>query len=758
MLIADSLTHLVQTSALLPRLKISAPIIFLAILACGPIRQSHTPIAEVEVIPHIQFDREDLIIDGEKAPFLFGASTQYFRARGGPGRNVPATKVYELWERLLDRVLEAHMNTVSIYIPWDFHEPEEGIFDFDGHLDRDGDGLADYPSRNLRYFLARVRARGIRHVMIRPGPYINAEWGPSGFGAIPGWLLKHRDGILAETHDLSDTRKFASYNSTEFQFYVRRWFTNLYREVLHDHIGPKNPIDFIQLDNETNYFWDSVYKRDFSQATIQRYHFFLKEKYRTLARVSAHYKKSYWSWDSIPAPKSKSDRTITETDWHYDWFSFHDNEIRDYYKFLKSVWTDLGVKPTDVIFTSASSYNCTEETGLLPRLDYRDSDRLSLSTLDIYPKTEGSESFSTLNQPMKAAHDAALFASAHRQFFGALGDWVFATETQGGWFPPTEVTLEAREHTYGSLLGSGVKAMDIYYFHEGWNWDEKEKNDSALKFDAPLDAEMNARKSYSLIKSLGQALEGELGQRVRDSISLKSPFLLAHDSNGQYPIPTSRGEKAIEINSVESAALYGLFREAGITPEVGFVLPLTNAELSTYRAMIWNDPGYRSNELTKRFLDYIERGGTIFWNGPAPKIFRDRANVFVSEQNEASGWNDNRYIHLETAPKVLEKLRLQFDELSVTGPVKIKASDGRPFIHASLRSDRDHSYYLLFVENFISEKRSAVVSLAKSIVPNPRNVSLRRLFPKPSSEMLPLLGEIPVVSNGVDIWLITIRK
>src|SRR5690606_20794933 len=103
---------------------------------------------------------------------------------------------------------------------------------------------------------------------------------------------------------------------------------------------------------------------------------------------------------------------------------------------------------------------------LLPRLDMRQGNRLTHTTMNIYPKTFGTQEESTLNHPMKAAHDAATVAASHRQFYGTAENWVMSTETVGGWFPPTEVSLATRQHTYGSLIGTGVKATIIYYFHE----------------------------------------------------------------------------------------------------------------------------------------------------------------------------------------------------------------------------------------------------------------------------------------------------
>ena len=84
-----------------------------------------------------------LVVDGIKQPMLFGAELQYFRLRGGYGPNIPREKVLDHWGKALDRMVEAKMNAISFYIPWDFHEYAEGKFDFNGTVDQDNDGNAD---------------------------------------------------------------------------------------------------------------------------------------------------------------------------------------------------------------------------------------------------------------------------------------------------------------------------------------------------------------------------------------------------------------------------------------------------------------------------------------------------------------------------------------------------------------------------------------------------------------------------------------
>ncbi|QNK60278.1 beta-galactosidase [Paenibacillus sp. PAMC21692] len=103
------------------------------------------------------------LLDGETIRILSGA-IHYFRV------------VPEYWEDRLLKLKACGFNTVETYIPWNLHEPMEGVFNFDG--------LAD-----VERFIALAGELGL-HVIVRPSPYICAEWE---FGGLPAWLLSDPD-------------------------------------------------------------------------------------------------------------------------------------------------------------------------------------------------------------------------------------------------------------------------------------------------------------------------------------------------------------------------------------------------------------------------------------------------------------------------------------------------------------------------------------------------------------------------------------
>lgn len=84
--------------------------------------------------------------------------------------------VPEYWEDRLLKLKACGFNTVETYLAWNLHEPEEGEFCFEG--------IAD-----VERFVRTAEKVGL-HVILRPSPYICAEWE---FGGLPSWLLRYSD-------------------------------------------------------------------------------------------------------------------------------------------------------------------------------------------------------------------------------------------------------------------------------------------------------------------------------------------------------------------------------------------------------------------------------------------------------------------------------------------------------------------------------------------------------------------------------------
>lgn len=87
------------------------------------------------------------------------------------------------WEQRILSCKALGMNTLCLYVFWNLHEQQPGQFDFTGNKD-------------LAKFCRLAQKHGM-YVIVRPGPYVCAEWE---MGGLPWWLLKKQD-VQLRTQD-----------------------------------------------------------------------------------------------------------------------------------------------------------------------------------------------------------------------------------------------------------------------------------------------------------------------------------------------------------------------------------------------------------------------------------------------------------------------------------------------------------------------------------------------------------------------------
>jgi len=165
----------------------------------------------------------------------FAIGTNNFLLNGQPfqikaGEMHPARIPHEYWA---DRLRMAHamgLNTVSVYIFWNQLEPHEGSFNFTGDND-------------VARFVRLAQAEGL-WVILRPGPYVCAEWE---FGGFPWWLLKQHD-LKVRSQD------------PRFMAAAETYLRKLGEQLAPLQITHGGPIIMVQVENEYgSYGADHVY-------------------------------------------------------------------------------------------------------------------------------------------------------------------------------------------------------------------------------------------------------------------------------------------------------------------------------------------------------------------------------------------------------------------------------------------------------------------------------------------------------------------
>ncbi|OMO70788.1 Glycoside hydrolase, family 35 [Corchorus capsularis] len=158
---------------------------------------------------------EDMFWKDGKPFQIIGGDLHYFRV------------LPEYWEDRLLRAKALGLNTIQTYIPWNLHEPEPGKLVFEG--------IADLVS-----YLKLCQKLGLL-VMLRPGPYICAEWDLGGF---PAWLLA-----------MEPTMRLRSSDPAYLQM-VEGWWGVLLPKVAPLLYGNGGPIIMVQIENEFGSYGD----------------------------------------------------------------------------------------------------------------------------------------------------------------------------------------------------------------------------------------------------------------------------------------------------------------------------------------------------------------------------------------------------------------------------------------------------------------------------------------------------------------------
>ncbi|XP_037381710.1 beta-galactosidase [Talpa occidentalis] len=178
----------------------------------------------------IDYKHDRFLKDGRPFRYISG-SIHYFR--------VP--RFY--WKDRLLKMKMAGLNAIQTYVPWNFHEPQKGQYQFTGEHD-------------VEHFIQLAQELGLL-VILRPGPYICAEWD---MGGLPAWLLENPSVVLRS----SDPYYLEA---------VNKWLGVILpkmKPLLYQNGGP---IITVQVENEYGSYFSCDY--DYLRFLQKRFHYYL---------------------------------------------------------------------------------------------------------------------------------------------------------------------------------------------------------------------------------------------------------------------------------------------------------------------------------------------------------------------------------------------------------------------------------------------------------------------------------------------------
>ena len=201
----------------------------LAVLLCLFLGYSSNALAEENVkhFPHpdrIRYDGSCMTIEG-KDLFIYSAAFHYFRCPE------------PLWRDRFKKIKEAGFNTVETYIPWNWHERK---------MPASPDAPGEFDFADLRRWLKMAQDEFGFYTIVRPGPFICAEYSGGGY---PRWLAKFRpegfNGFWLRSADYQHIR------------WCQHWYDAVCKELVDEQITHKpkgeKGIILIQIENEYNH-------------------------------------------------------------------------------------------------------------------------------------------------------------------------------------------------------------------------------------------------------------------------------------------------------------------------------------------------------------------------------------------------------------------------------------------------------------------------------------------------------------------------
>jgi hypothetical protein len=566
-----------------------------------PLPDASAPAGRVAITPR------GLSVDG-RVRFLYGADVHYFRIRDRGG---DAARTHAMWAATLDKALAAGMNFVSTYVPWDVHEPAEGKFDFRGAAD-------------LQRFLELCQERDLL-VMLKPGPFINAEWpyGMGSFGAVPEWFKRGHPGALARGPDGRPSscdplgRWFGSqptFLAPELLTATERYFARLapiFREFIR-----RGTVLGVQIDNETNFFYGDRYSSDYSVHGVAQYRAFLRARYGTIEALDQAYGTSHADFELVTPPTARPRRSAppAENLRHQDWFDAGHAGIEAYHRALRAIWERLGVREPDILFVTNDSPHAFVGRDLI---HWRGGEKnaAGLAMLDAYPKQFPTSGGRPFDYPFLTPYFSKRFAASNGGYAFAGGSPTgggrcYAAEIEGGLFSvpflnvALPVPLQTTDLALLQHIGRGSALASVYVLQGGLN-----RDDSPYFTNAALGVDGREQPRYEVLRRWGRFL-GRCGDELLASEAVGSRVALAVDERFDAPaggIPGHPGKLQVD----EASGLFGLLEDAGLDPAVVELSRARPGDLDPFGVVWFVNPDVVHDGVAALLDDWVRRGGTL---------------------------------------------------------------------------------------------------------------------------------------------------
>lgn len=428
--------------------------------------------------------KDNLFKINGKEGVVFGGEMHYFRV---PKKN---------WKKIIKKIKNAGCNLISTYIPWCWHEYEEGVFDFNGFSREE---------RDLITFLKIIKEENM-YCIVRPGPYIMAEVKYEG---IPEWIIKKYPEIIAKTIEGKEhPAKVVSYMHPTYLYKVKIWYENVCKIIKEYQVDQNGPVIMFQLDNEVGMLQWVTNQGDYSKNILKHLKSFLLGKYKDFEGLKKYYNLESSSIDEFITEVMNSQREDAAIKFNNDYSIFMRHYYKSYIETLMKYSKDNGINVPFIV--NVHGFTTIGNTGRgnhysIGLSQLYEAAKLENAVLagDYYIRNITYDNYSDL-----------IIANAFTKAVQNENQPLFSAEFQGGCLSdkprlqPSDIDLSTRV-----CFGSGMNAVNYYMFVSGENYENIGLFGRRHQWQAPLEIDGKERAHYEKICYLGQ-LFNTLGESL----------------------------------------------------------------------------------------------------------------------------------------------------------------------------------------------------------------------------------------------------
>ncbi len=597
---------------------------------------------------------------GGKPLFLLSAEMHYYTLESSK------------WQEYILSIKENGFNAISIYIPWAFHEGEEGKIDFDS------------PQKNIYQIFDMCKKLGI-FVLIRPGPRTTLS---NEIDYFPPWLLSNYPEILDVDVNGNTSvfepkgQKIITQLHPIYLAKVKLWYENVSTCVI-PHQFPEGNIILWQIDDEFTFnVKDQNFAMGYHPIYLMMLQDFLKKKYLIIQALNEIYGEHYLTFEEIKPPippknikinaSEKLERSVPfEVLPYLDWLEFKEWIISEFISILTQT-----VRENEIIipiYLNIASYKSPINT----------QQHLTHDNV-LYEGSNVMMGFNFLPNVFHSQVNVNCFTSWHVEWLKShFHNPPFIAKFQE--YHENQPYKQLNTHILTKLsLAHGIRAISFNTAKEL----ESERTDSPLRFQEIKKFQNLIDTNENVIRSLSKSYDPLSVAYYHPYTRLKSIGSSYNSLNFGFPID-------YDLLKYNYKNYLQLLTKFFIHYDVIDLHQITGEELTEKPYIMLYYLGWMEHETMVLLQEYVESGGTIISFGDIPTyneyFEEDRTlySIYFAKVLEEKEVLDVKWVGREQSEPILHINKLYTYNLEFPQNAHVLAhSDNPPKIHAFSREYR----------------------------------------------------------------------